>query len=1119
MQRILQEFDIDALKQVVEQSPVSIIITNREGDIEYVNPAFSEITGYSGEELVGQNPRILKSGAHDKKFYEQLWDTISKGKTWKGEFLNKRKDGSLYWESATLSPVLDSENNIKYYVGTKEDISEKKYASEELLRTEMQFRNLAETAPVIIARIDKEGKLLYYNNYYLFKAGKKTQNVYDLLITPKGGNLKERIDSVFTNSIPESFEIEFETVPNQFDTFIVKISPNIIDGFVDSAIIVAQDITELLDARNIAQKSEENLLFLADNVADVIWMLDAQKKMYFVTPSTENVTGYSVEEFLNLEFSEYLPNESLNIFNNNLDKLSTILDPKYVEIWESELRKKNGDLIWTETRTRVLLTAEGKYNGIIGTTRDITERKKSEEAIYKSEVKFRSFFENSNAIILVVDPESERVIDINKAAEDYYGYSTEEFQKLEIKQEMIGLVEAVKVEASEVLHDFKNVYAQRHKLKNGDFRDVEILPAKVQIEDETIVYAIIQDVTQRKKAVEALRESESKKLALLKIIPDLIFVLNREGAFIDIYTDNPDRLIIPPFKLLGKTFHHVFPRGLCEQLEEKIEIAFKTREIQTFEYRYKRDLEHYFVEEIRVIVSGENEVLAIIRDITSQKQNEIELKRAWEEAKEASQVKDAFLANISHEIRTPINAILGFGELLQSELTNTDHLQYIKSIRTSSKSLLNLINDLLDLSKIEAGKMTVRYEAVSIRSLMNEIESIFSIKLVEKGLDFEINIHDNCPISVQTDEMRVRQILINLVSNAIKFTHDGFVKVNINAFNSHVVDYVEHIDLKIEVEDTGIGISEDNLAQIFEAFKQQEQQDAKQYGGTGLGLTITKRLAELLNGTIEVKSKIDKGSRFTVILYNLEVTQSARMKMAPTDTVFKIGHILFEPSKVLIADDVKTNRDFLRGVFKGSDIAFIEAADGDQAIELIKKHKPRMTLLDIKMPKKDGLEVAKYVKTSEELKHISTIGISATPVSYETDPRSIYLDEFVAKPINIPELLMKISYYLPIKDETVRDNDNSLTSEKPEEIELSPEIKEIILNELNPLFNEISRTSSFEDYKKFAKLLIERGSEIKINKLTYIGEEIIDAVKTFDLEKINLLFLEFKKMVADFSMK
>lgn len=1117
MQIVPQEFELNTLKQVVEQSPVSIVITDVNGSIKYVNPAFTEITGYAQKEVLGKNPSILKSGAHSKEFYRDVWETISSGKTWKGEFLNKKKDGGLYWESATLSPVFNDSGNIVFYVGSKEDISKKKFAEEELVRNEMQFKNLAQTAPVLIAKIDRDGNLLYFNNYLLNVNTEEPNNILDLFPSNNKTGLRKRILNVFEDAIQDSFEINSVIEGEQLETFVVKISPNIIGGMVESAIVVAQNISELIEARKTARKSENDLISLADNVGDLIWILDRNYQMSFVTPSVEAITGYTAENFIDSGFDVCFSEENLINYRNTISKLADTLDSSQIEIWECELKKKNGESIWVEMHVRVVLTESKEFNGVVGVTRDVTERKRSEQAIYNSEVKFRSFFENSNAIILVIDPVEKKVVNANKIAIDYYGYSPGEFLELNIQRELVGLIEAVQVEVMEEANDAKNVYAQRHRTKDGEYRDVEIFPAKVEVNGKILIYAIIQDISQRKKAVEALKESESKKLALLKIIPDLIFVLDKEGTFLDIYTDNPERLIVPPHKLLGKKCYHIFPEGFCSIMSDSIENAFKTRNIQTFEYRYKRDLINYIVEEVRVIVSGKNEVLAIIRDITSQKENEIELKRAWEEAKEANRVKDAFLANISHEIRTPINSILGFGELLQLELTNSEHIQYINSIRTSSKSLLNLINDLLDLSKIEAGKMTVIKEPVNIRVLLNEIENVFSIKLIEKGLDFELNVSEGCPVSIQSDEMRIRQILINLVSNAVKFTDKGKIRVSVKTFNSNIVDYAEYVDLKIEVEDTGIGIPESNLQQIFEAFKQQEQQDAKKYGGTGLGLTITKRLAELLNGTIQVTSKPGSGSLFTIIIYNLEVLQPATTRLVPDTAIFKIGHIQFESAKILIADDVETNREFLKGVFKGSDMVFVEAANGVQAIEQIKKYSPKIALLDIKMPGKDGLDVAKFIKTHAAYKHIITIGVSATPVSFEIDARTIYLDEFVSKPIDTPDILQKISNYIPVLSRKEEKQENIIEPGLLNEVEEIFRVKDVMDTELTPLFEEVSGTSSFDDYIRFAKLLIKKGQEFKIKSLTYLGESIYEATKTFDLEQINILFAEYKKFVAEYS--
>ncbi|MBN1116939.1 MAG: PAS domain S-box protein [Bacteroidales bacterium] len=860
-----ESFDLlqrGALEQAVNQSTVSIIVTDVKGNIQYVNNAFFEITGFTSDEVLGKNPRILKSGHHTKEFYTDLWDTILSGKTWKGDFYNRRKDGHFYWEAATISPILES---------------------------------------------------------------------------------------------------------------------------------------------------------------------------------------------------------------------------------------------------------NGKINGFVCTKEDITQRKRYELALHESEAKFRSFFVNSNAKIIVVDPKSECIIEANKAAEKFYGYSVNELKALNLKTEFVGLLEAARVEADEKHDDFGNVYAQKHKLKDGRLCDVEIFPTRVSVGNTNMIYIIIQDITRRKRAIEALKESESKKLALLKILPDLIFVLKANGEFVDVYTDQPEKLILPPYQLLGKNIFEVFSKDFSKRLSESISEALISNEIQSFDY-HNLSLENKDIhEEIRIISSGDNEVLVIMRDVTAQKNIELELKKAWEEAKEANRSKSVFIANISHEIRTPINAILGFSDLLTSELSERSQLKHLESIKNSSKTLLSLINDLLDLSKVEAGKMDIKLETFQLSSLIEELENIFSLRISEKSFKYIANIQKGVPTTLIFDEIRLRQILINLLSNATKFTEEGEVRMNISASNRITKDNKEYCDLKIEVKDTGIGIKKEYLQEIFEAFKQQDDQDTRKYGGTGLGLTITKRLTELLGGDISVESEFGKGSTFTVNFYQVEISKHIFIEPIPSKK-YKVGKIIFKPETILIADDDKFNREFLMGVFKGSNMNFLEAADGEEAIDMVKRHKPKIAFLDIRMPLKDGLAVARFIKTNEEFKEIITLGISATPVDNKTDNRIVFLDGFISKPVNIQVLFPKLEQFLEVVAIANENYNNSQQDSHRLQSSVLLKLKETIVNEIEPAYQRLSNTSSFQEYEKFGKILIKSGMDLKIKQLTYIGSSIIEAVKTFDLDSLSKLVKDYKKI-------
>ncbi len=926
------------LKAAIEQSPGTILITNPVGIIEYVNPAFTKVTGYSYKEVVGKKPSILKSGFHTESFYKDLWETIKQGRNWEGQFHNKKKDGSYYWEEATIAPIIFNDK-ITHFICTKEDITARKNAYEALITSEKQFRTLAENSPVIILKVNAEGVISYINQVinnpnYSNLIGSSIYRYIDIKYHVEA---KRNIRKAFEKKKNSSFEIAI--FDGQSDVyFSAVIAPIIEENEVNTAIVILQNITEIIGSREAIIESEKKYRLLAENVADIIWLMNPNFSYKYISPSIERLTGYSVEEFIRLPLDYFLPEfpkklSRILLEQNEKDHPEVVGEIKL----ETEVRSKDGKHLWLESKIQTLFSEKGEFEGYIGVSRDITIQRQSLLALQESEEKFRSFFENTNVIILLIDPVKGKIESANKAAQNYYGYSEQEMRKITFFDLNVLPRNAVEESLNNIVSGNTKMMQLINRLKNGRIRDIEIYPTPVIIGDKVLLFTIVQDITNRKKAVAALKDSESKKLALLKIIPDVIYVINSSLYLLDIYIDKPHKLALPPEKLLGKKFLKILPKEVRNKFVSQIDQAFKSHQIQSFDYSFLKMGEPVY-EEARLIVSGEDELLIIIRDITNLKNGEFELKRAWEEAEKANHAKSNFLANISHEIRTPINAIIGFTELLDEEINDIRLKNYLSSIKSSSNTLLGLIEDLLDLSKIEAEKLTLKYEAVSIRALMDEIRDMFWLKMLQKNLKFSVSVSKKLPDIVFIDELRMRQILINLISNALKFTDSGQIQIKISCMGLMHSQNKKIISLQIEVIDTGIGIPAEFQQQIFEAFRQQDDQDTRKYGGTGLGLAITRSLVEMMNGSVDVKSESGSGSIFTVRIPNIEFTES--IQSTEKEKKIPATQIYFENAKILVVDDISTNRALMIESIKGNNLTFYEAINGMEAVELVKKEKP-----------------------------------------------------------------------------------------------------------------------------------------------------------------------------------
>lgn len=558
-----------------------------------------------------------------------------------------------------------------------------------------------------------------------------------------------------------------------------------------------------------------------------------------------------------------------------------------------------------------------------------------------------------------------------------------------------------------------------------------------------------------------LISSENKLKAVVNSIPDLIFYKDKEGFYRGCNIAYEEFANKKESEIAGLKDEDLFDTSFAEANKyADMQLLQSMMRVHSEDWVTYPDGKKILLDTIRNPYFDQNGELigtvGVSRDITFRHKIVNELQQAIQEAEAANKAKSEFLANMSHEIRTPMNAILGFTDILKMKLPdNPKYMEYIKAIQTSGNNLVNLINDILDLSKIEAGAMSMQQKPLKIDKIIKEVQQIFSVEAVGKGIDFNLSYKGKLPEYIISDEIRLRQILFNIVGNAIKFTHKGFVEIIVETIKCNTEQ--QTVDFCIVVKDSGIGIAKEQLKLIFEPFKQQDGQSTRKYGGTGLGLTITKRLIEMLNGNIEVESEENKGSSFVVTFRNVEYLTNYE-ELDDFEEKIDINSIDFEAAKILLAEDNESNRKVITGYLDNYDLLIIEAVNGVEAIYKTLSKKPDLIIMDLHMPEMDGYTATRKLK---EIHNISTpvIALSASKLLQFAAKEKLF-DSYLPKPVSRTKLIIELKKYIktaPTLRQSIKEYKHNDNFDLPSTI--NENLRNEIQTTINPLIESILVTN------------------------------------------------------------
>lgn len=865
---------IDHVKDVIFQ-------TDMEGHWTFLSPSWSDITGFSVAESI-HTPFIESVHPADRQRNMELFaPLIQRQKEYcRHEIRYLTKNGGYRWIEVFAQMTLDSNGVVVGTSGTLKDITNRRTTEQALRESEQKYRDLFENAHDLIQSVAPDGTFQYVNRAWREALGYSSEEIKNLslldIIHPDslqhcqelfarvlGGDQIERVEAQFVTKNGRSIHVEG------------GISCSFRDGVPIATRAIFRDVTERMQAERAIRESEKKYRDLVDKSQGLICMHDLDGVLLSVNPASAYLLGYTQDELVGKKLLDYMApafRQHFDVYIKDIIRTGDITGQMRV------LTRSGEERVWLYRNT--LQAEPGEQPYVLGYAQDITDLKRTEEALRASEARFATIFNNSPIGVLISRASDGHIVDMNHALLRLFGYK---------RSELIG-----------------------------------------------------------------------------KTTNELQLWVNDEDR---------DRFFEPLVKY-----------GFV-------------RDVETSCCRKSGEIRNLLCSAEFVDIAGAKHILCIAYDMTERKQVEEALAQARDKALEASRLKSEFLATVSHEIRTPMNGVIGMTELLLDTELDDEQREFASTINDSAQALLSIINDILDYSKIEAGKMQLSLSDVEIAGLIASAIGIMNGRAREKGLSLVTMIQSNVPVSVRADEGRLRQILLNLMGNAIKFTAHGSVTLNISLeHETH-----ESAAIRFIVSDTGIGMSEAVRERLFQPFMQSDSSVTRKYGGTGLGLAISKSLVDLMGGVIGCESVEGQGTTFW---FTVQFAKAVNARVPASSK--NEERVLAKPSgvrgRILLVEDHPVNQKIaLRQL---TDLGYVTdlANNGKEALAKLEHKDVRydIILMDCHMPEMDGYTATRLIREREQVQggHVTIIAMTASALQSERDAcLRAGMDDFLSKPV------------------------------------------------------------------------------------------------------------------------